>query len=336
MRNSFIKTLSGLASENENIYLLTGDLGYSVFEDFQRKFSKRFINIGVSEQNMMGVAAGLALSGKTVFVYSIIPFLIFRCFEQIRNDICYHNLNVKLIGVGGGFSYGVNGPTHYALEDIAIMKTLSPMTVLCPGDPMEVECAVKSGEREKGPFYIRLGKNGEPVIHKNHFEFEIGKGITLKDGQDATIFVTGNMLESAKCVSDLLEKRGIEVRLISMPSIKPIDKEVICKAVRETNALFTIEEHIETGGFGSSVLEVIHEYRGFKPPRGTPLFKKFGVRQPLGHQIGSHDYLRRKYHLLPDQIFLEIVTFLEEHGGNEHFHYGDFIRNRKSRHNPSP
>ena len=170
MRNAFIKTLSQLALENENIYLLTGDLGYSVFEDFQKKFSKRFINMGISEQNMMGVAAGLALSGKTVFVYSIIPFLIFRCFEQIRNDICYHDLNVKLIGVGGGFSYGVNGYSHYAVEDISIMKTLSPMTILCPGDPMEVEYAVKSAERRKGPFYVRLGKNGEPIIHKNHFE----------------------------------------------------------------------------------------------------------------------------------------------------------------------
>lgn len=325
MRNAFIHTLTKLAQENENIYLLTGDLGYSVFEDFQKKFPKRFINMGLSEQNMIGVAAGLALSGKIVFTYSIIPFLILRCLEQIRNDICYHHLNVKLIGVGSGFSYGVNGHTHYALEDIAIMKSLSPLTILSPGDPLEVEGGVKSAIEQRGPLYLRLGKNGEPIIHKGHknnFKFEIGKGITIRDGKDITLFVTGNLLEVATCVTDILEKSGMDVRLISMPSLKPIDKEIIFKASEETKAIFTMEEHLIEGGLGSSVLEVLFQHQ-----RSIP-FKKFGVKKLMGHRIGNHHYLRKVHGLTADGIISEILAFIKERC-NEHFYHRDLFRNRQ-------
>jgi len=176
MRTAFIKTLTEIAEEDKDVFLLTGDLGFSVFEDFEKKFGERFINIGIDEQNMTGIAAGLALENKKVFTYSIIPFATMRCFEQIRNDICYQNLDVKIIGVGAGLSYGPAGMTHQAIEDISILRTLPNMTVICPGDPIETRKAVRQSMNLSGPCYIRLGKKGEPNLHDPNVNYQIGKG----------------------------------------------------------------------------------------------------------------------------------------------------------------
>ena len=180
MRKAFVNKLTQLVNKNKDIYLLTGDLGFSVFDEFKNNFHDNYLNVGVSESNMIGMAAGLALAGKQVFVYSIIPFVTLRCLEQIRNDLCYQRLPVKIIGVGEGLSYGTAGATHHALEDIAIMSALPEMTVIAPGDPKEVECAVANSLELKGPCYIRLGKTGEPILHKKGFSFEIGKAIISK------------------------------------------------------------------------------------------------------------------------------------------------------------
>jgi len=288
MRKAFINKLLELAEENENIFLLCGDLGFSILEKFKDKFPKRFLNMGVAEQNMIGVAAGLALSGKTVFVYSIIPFLTMRCFEQIRNDLCYQNLNVKLIGVGEGLSYGSAGATHHSLCDIAIMRALPNMKIFVPGDHFETERVAEIAVSSQGPAYIRLGKSHEPEIYLEPPHFNISEGIVLRNGDDITIFTMGNMLYNSKLAVDKLSERNIDARLISMPTIKPFDKNIISKAAKETKAIFTIEEHSLIGGLGSIVAEVLAE------SEDKILFKKIALPDKFCNEIGSQEYLREK------------------------------------------
>jgi len=296
MRQAFVKAILEAAKKDKRIVLLTGDLGFSVLEEFQKRFPKRFFNVGVAEQNMIGVAAGLALSGKKVFVYSIIPFVTLRCFEQVRNDICYQNLNVKLVGVGEGFSYGVLGMTHFSLEDIGAMRNLINMTVICPGDPVETELAVKQSVNFPGPLYLRLGKSGEPIVYSKQPDFEIGKGIIVKEGRDIAIIATGNMLYNGKQAAEKLQENGISVRLISMHTIKPIDKEIILRAAKETKAIFTVEEHNIIGGLGSAVAEILAE------SGSNVLFKRIAVPDNLIKDIGSQNYLREKFGLTAEAI----------------------------------
>jgi transketolase len=297
MRTAFAKTLLILAKKDKRIMLLTGDLGYSVFEEFQRECPKQYINCGVAEQNMTGVAAGLALEGYRPCIYSIIPFISMRNFEQIRNDICYQNLNVKIVGVGSGFTYGPYGHTHHALEDIGILRTISNIVIMAPGDPVEAELATKAAFSYKGPVYIRLGRNGEPVIHTKKPKFTIGRGIVIKDGTDATIIATSNMLDSAVKVAQGVMK---SVRLISMPTIKPIDAELVRDSIHKTRAIVTIEEHSIIGGLGSAVAEVIAESGG-----GIP-FQRIAVPDRFTKTIGTQEFMREANGLGIEQIVKKI------------------------------
>lgn len=301
MREAFINTLIELAEKDERIFLITCDLGFSVLEKFAEKFPKRFLNIGVAEANAIGVSAGLALAGKIVFTYSIPPFITMRCFEQIRNDLCLQNLNVKLIGVKGGLSYGLAGPTHHSLIDIAIMRALPNMIVICPGDPLETKEAIKKSVAHQGPVYLRLAGSKEPNIHQQTPVFEIGKGIVITNGNDITIMTTGNMLYSAKQVADKLTSKRIKCRLISMPFIKPIDKEIILKAARETKVIFTIEEHSFIGGLGSAVAEILAE------SENKVSFKRIALPDSFCKEIGSQEYLREKAGLSIEKITNNIL-----------------------------
>jgi len=292
MRIAFIKTLIELAKKDKDIYLLTGDLGFSVFEEFKQRFPDRFVDCGVAEQNMIGVAAGLALSGKKVVVYSIIPFVTMRCFEQIRNDICLQNLDVKVVGVGAGFSYGAQGPTHHAIEDLAIMRSLPNMTVLCPVDPIETGLAVKAMFKLKGPVYLRLGKSKEENIHSKSFEFKVGRANLIKNGKDITIMGIGPILKNALNAAEILEKEmNISVRIISMTTFKPLDKNIVLKAVKETKAIFTIEEHSLVGGLGSAVAEILAE------SKDKILFRRIALPNEFCKEVGSQEYLREKNNL---------------------------------------
>lgn len=304
MRSAFISTLTELAKRNKDIFLLTADLGFSVLENFKDEFSGRFYNVGVAEANMAGIAAGLALSGKTVFIYSIVPFATMRCFEQIRNDICYQDLNVRIVGVGGGFSYGSAGMTHYAFEDISLMRSLFNMTVICPGDPLETRLAVKESLRRKGPIYIRIGKGGDALVHTVIEDFKIGSGITIYTGRDLTIIATGNMLNIAKQVSDRLREENLSVRFISMHTIKPIDRNLIINAASQTKAIFTLEEHSIIGGLGSAVAEVLAEQKN------KVKFMRFGLLDKAPKEVGSHDYLRQRYGLDTGSITRNILKKL--------------------------
>lgn len=306
MRKAFVNKLTQLVSKNKDIYLLTGDLGFSVFDEFKKNYPDNYLNVGVSESNMIGMAAGLALAGKQVFVYSIIPFVTLRCLEQIRNDLCYQRLPVKIIGVGEGLSYGTAGATHHALEDIAIMSALPEMIVIAPGDPIEVECTVEKSLELKGPCYIRLGKSGEPILHKKGFSFEIGKAIVLENGQDLTLVTTGNMLETILEVSRILKKENIHSKVVSMHTIKPIDREIIKKCDSENSTIISIEEHSKIGGLGSHIASVIFE------ERLNIKYLQIALPDKFIHIVGSQNYLQKIYGLTPVQISGKILNFIEK------------------------
>lgn len=317
MRPTFINKLIELAKNDDRIMLLTGDLGFAVLEEFKEKFPKRFINVGVAEQNMAGIAAGLAHSGKIPFIYSIGTFLTTRCFEQIRNDICYQNLPVKIVGVGSGFTYSLYGATHQPTDDIALMRGLPNMVVCAPGDPTEVRLATEISARHNGPFYLRIAAKGEPEIHKTEPKLEIGKGIILQNGADATLITTGNMLETGAAVVEKLQARGVEIKLISMPFVKPIDKNLILESAKNTRAIFTLEEHSLIGGLGSAVAEILAEE--FCAPtamqnqkQGSGLkFKRFALPDEFPPVGGSRQFLRDRAGISAEKVSSEIVTLIK-------------------------
>lgn len=263
--------------------------------------------MGISEANMIGVAAGLALWDMKPYVYSIVPFATMRCFEQIRNDICYQNVDVKIIGIGAGLAYGALGPTHHSREDIAIMRALPNMTVVCPGDPVETELIVQESLNINGPMYIRLGKGNDPVVHKDKPKLRVGKGIILKEGKDITIIATGNILNNALISAHQLSEKGLTIRLISMHTVKPLDKDIILRAAEETKAIFTIEEHSIIGGLGSAVSEIIAENDS------KILFKKIGLPDSFEKVVGTHEYLRKVNNLVPEAMTDFIYSTYHKH-----------------------
>ena len=208
MRTTFIETLMEVAAADERVWLLTGDLGYSVLEPFAARFPDRYLNVGVAEQNMTGIAAGLARSGKVVFTYSIANFPTFRCLEQIRVDVCYHGGDVKVVAVGGGFAYGAQGYTHHGIEDLAAMRSLPGMAVVAPGDPVETRLATRAIAARPGPCYLRLGKAREPVVHEGDPSFALGRAIAVREGRDLTLISTGGMLAGAIAAADSLRAEG--------------------------------------------------------------------------------------------------------------------------------
>ena len=289
LRTAFIDTLRALARIDDRIFLLTADMGYSVFETFRDEFPDRFLNTGIAEQNTIGVAAGLASRGKIVFVYSIIPFVTMRCFEQVRLDLAYNFMNVKLVGVGAGLTYGPLGSSHHALEDIAIMRSLPDMTVLCPGDPIETRELIKRSYEYEGPVYIRLGKNGEPKIHSDQTRIEIGKSITVLEGNDLALITTSNMLETGKRWVEEWKRDGVNASLISMPSLKPFDSYTVKNLIDKEIPIITLEEHSIIGGLGSIISQVI-------ATTGKPVkFQQIGINDEFSHVVGGHEFQRKKF-----------------------------------------
>ena len=305
MRTAFINTLTKLAQKDKNIYLLTGDLGFSVFENFMKRFPERFINCGVAEQNMMGVAAGLALSGKKPYVYSIIPFVTIRCLEQIKDDVAYQNLNVKIVGVGGGFSYGYLGATHHATEDIAMLRVLPNFTILAPGDPIETEKLMIEAYKTKNPTYFRLTNVGGKIVHQKKDKIKIGEPFIFKEGRDGALVVNGIFLAIGKELIEKLKKMGYNFKLVSLPTLKPIDKSSLYKELKEQKLVFSLEEHSIIGGLGSALAEILTE-KGWK---GT--LKKVAVPDKFFPKVGNADYIRKKYHLSAEQLAEYILRNLK-------------------------
>lgn len=239
------------AERDPNLWLLTGDLGYSVLEPFAAQFPDRYLNVGIAEQNMTGVAAGLAMAGKTVLTYSIANFPTLRCLEQIRNDVCYHNLNVKVVAIGGGMAYGSLGYTHHAVEDLAIMRSLPNMQVAAPGDPVEAEAVVEAALIHVGPVYIRLGKAGEPIVHTEQITREIGAPLQVRTGADVTLLSTGAILPVVVDAADALEQLGVRAGVMSMPWLSAISNSVAADIARQSGTVICVEEHGPGGLFAA-------------------------------------------------------------------------------------
>jgi transketolase len=291
-----------LAAQDPRIWLVAGDLGFSVLERFRERFPDRFINAGVAEQNMTGMAAGLAHCGKVVFTYSIANFPILRCFEQIRNDVCYHELPVKIVSIGGGYAYGSQGYTHHGVEDLAVMRALPGLTVLAPADPVETACAVRAAVELPGPCYLRLGKAGEPIVHTSVPDFQIGRALTVREGRSVTLIAIGGITHHALAVASRLEARGVSARLLSMHTLKPLDVAAIRRALDETGGIVTVEEHTRAGGLGSAVAEVVAE-AGCAPGR----FRRWALPDAISHRIGSQEYLRGLAGDL-EQLVVDLLT----------------------------
>lgn len=303
MRDTFVKTLIELAKQNKSIELLTGDLGFGVLKPFWETCPDQFTDVGIAEQNMTTVAAGMALEGKTVFTYSIGNFPTLRCLEQIRNDCAYHNANVKIVCVGGGLVYGSLGMSHHATEDLAILRALPDLVVMAPGDLVEAAEATKAIAKWQGTCYLRLGRGGERRIHEQLPDFRIGKAVRIAGEKNAgegrrkvAVFSTGAILDEVCDACTILEEKGIGVLQYSFPTVKPIDRETIRECAKAADAVFTVEEHNVIGGFGSAVAEVMAEMGG-----QAPLYR-IGIQDVYCTKVGSQQYLRNEYGLSAKKI----------------------------------
>jgi transketolase len=297
MRNAFAAEITDMAAEDERIVLLSGDIGNRLFDGYKERFRDRFFNCGVAEANMMGMAAGLALSGLRPITYTITPFTTTRCFEQIRVDVCYHNVPVTIVGVGGGLSYASLGATHHSCEDIALLRMLPNMTVICPGDPVEVRAALRAALRHPGPVYIRLGKKGEPVVHQETPDLVIGRGIVMRTGIDVCLLSTGNMLPTTIEAAELLEGKGISTQVVSFHTVKPLDEELLRSAFSRFNVVGTIEEHSRAGGLGGAVAEWLAD----QSPQDAKLLR-VGVPDEFLHEAGKQAYAREVFGLTAQHI----------------------------------
>jgi len=292
MRDSFVGALTEMAPRHPELLLLTGDLGFGVLNRFIADFPRQYLNVGVAEQNLSGLAAGLALEGHTVFTYSIGNFPTLRCLEQIRNDICYHQVNVKIVCIGGGMSYGPVGFSHHATEDLAILRSLPGMLVLCPGDLWEAREATQYLLHHTGPAYLRLDKSAAPPSLRRGEVFEADKIRVVRHGSDVTLAATGGILGEALLAADLLAPEGIECRVLSVHTVKPLDVAELIDAARHTGGIVSIEEHAVDGGLGGAIAESLME-AGVCPE----FFVRMGLRNVFSAVIGSQAYLRQVYSL---------------------------------------
>ena len=285
MRTAYLETLYNLAKADKRVYALISDNGAIVYDKYREDLPGQYLNLGISEANMLGVAAGMANKGKIPFAYTIGAFLAYRALEFIRNDICLQKQNVKIIGTGAGEVYSALGPTHHSTEDMGALRSLPGLVILSPASPLDVKKAVNAAYLYNGPVYIRLGTNKEEEIYTEGYDFVIGKAVELCAGNKITIISTGSILADVLKVSRYFLKEGIDIRVINMHTIKPVDKEIIIKAIEETKGIITVEDHNITGGLGSAVAEEIAESgKGIK-------FKRIGLRD-FSKGYGTYEQVR--------------------------------------------
>ncbi len=291
-------TLYELASKDNKVYALISDNGAIVYDKYRRDLSSQYLNLGISEANMLGMAAGMASCGKIPFAYTIGAFLAYRALEFIRNDICLQNMNVKIVGTGAGMRYSALGPTHHSTEDMGCIRSLPNLIILSPASPMEVVKATRAAYEYNGPVYIRLGTNREKEIYKKDYLFEIGKGVTLFDGEDITIIGTGNILTEVMKARETLEREGNSVRVINMHTIKPLDRDIVKKAIYETPCVITVEDHDIIGGLGSAVAEMIAE-------SGRAVsFSRIGLKECFATGYGTYEDMIKQNKICAEEIVL--------------------------------
>lgn len=303
---AFSDVLCELAARDPRVYALSADMGSRIIAPFMKACPNRYLNFGIAEQGMVGAAAGLALSGLLPFVTTISVFLSMRALEQVRTDIAYPGLNVKILATGGGFSYGTLGPTHQGLEDLSLMRALANMVVMAPADAAETRSALKAAAAYDGPVYIRVGRGPVPAIHAEDEVpgFQIGRAFELRQGNDVALLATGVVLGAAQEAADELARRGIGARVLSLPTVKPLDEAAVLQAATETKGIVTIEDNRLTGGFGSAVAEFLGR------TRPTPL-RMIGIPDvyPI---VGKPEELYREYHMAGPDI---VAAALELCGG---------------------
>ncbi len=306
MRNAFADTLTQLAKEDERVVLLSGDIGNKLFDNFKKVDASRFYNCGVAEANMMGVAAGMALNGLRPVIYTITPFTTTRCFEQIRVDVCYHHAPVVIVGTGSGLSYAELGPTHHSLEDMAILRTLPGMCVLAPCDATELDLMLRAALQQDHPVYIRIGKKGEPAIHKEKPKLRIGEVLVVQEGTEVALLSAGILMPEVLKAAEILKDRGISAEVVSFHSIKPLDTAYLQQADSRFKLLVTIEEHSLIGGLGGAVAEWRSQYNAQIP------HLSLGAPDQFMHEIGSQKYAQVKYGLEAEQIAERVLTAIPE------------------------
>lgn len=298
-RESFGKALVELGKGNENVVVLTADLaGATKTSLFEKEFPDRFINVGIAEQNMIGISAGLATTGKIPFASTFAMFAAGRAYDQIRNSVAYPKLNVKICGTHAGVTVGEDGATHQMLEDLSLMRSIPNMTVLCTSDDVQTKWAIKEMAKIDGPVYIRLARVATPVIYDENQKFEIGKMVQIGDGTDATVFATGVEVAEALKAKEELEKENINIRVVDVHTIKPIDRKMIIKCARENKKLITIEDHSIIGGLGTAVCEVLSEEYPTKVVR-------MGMQDRFGKSGKAEQLL--KYFKLDSEAIIEKV-----------------------------
>ncbi len=306
MRNAFADELTKLGGEDPRIVMLSGDIGNRLFDKFKAAHTGRFYNCGVAEANMMGVAAGMAMSGLRPIAYTITPFVTTRCLEQIRVDVCYHEAPVTIVAVGAGLSYAGLGPTHHSCEDISFLRSIPNMVVICPGDAWEVRAALRAAIGQQHPVYIRMGKKGEPLVHDDiPPDFAIGRAITIEDGTDVCLLSTGNMLPVVIEAAHLLKEKGVSARVVSFHTIKPLDEACLEAAFTAFPLVATIEEHSLIGGLGAAAAEWVIDH-AVKPNT----FLRFGTRDAFYKLSGEQEYAREQLGLSAPQIADRVFTAL--------------------------
>ena len=308
MRNAWSDSLLEIARTDDKVILLVGDIGFGVFDKFRKEFPERFINCGVAESNMIGTAAGLAISGMKPIVYTIIPFLLMRTFEQIRNDICMQNLPVTLVGVGGGLSYGTLGPTHHAIEDISIMRSLPDMRVISPCDPDEAKWCFKNINEDPKPTYLRLGKGGEKNLLRKFSlsNRNFGEPHELAKGDDITIISSGYIFEYAMKLFSELKSKGIKISLLNIHQIKPLKNEDIIGYIRNKKLLVVLEEHSRIGGLGDALLDCMSEYSEMPP------LIKICINDEFIKEIGDRDFLLKLKGFDIKEITKKVISRLKD------------------------
>jgi transketolase len=306
LRNAFADEITRLGAADTRVVLLSGDIGNKLFDKFKAHAEDRFYNCGVAEANMMGVAAGMALSGLRPVVYTITPFTTTRCFEQIRVDACYHEAPVVIVGTGSGLSYAELGPTHHSCEDLAILRSLPGITILAPADANELRACLRAALAVNGPVYMRIGKKGEPQVHPAVPEIRIGKAITLREGRDVCLIGTGVMVAIMLEAAALLAKRGLEARVESFHTIKPLDTPTLSEVFAHYPLVAVAEEHGRIGGLGGSIAE----WLAAQAPQRAKLVQ-FGTPDAFMHEIGSQEYARRRFGLTPENIAEQVAAQVE-------------------------
>jgi transketolase len=307
MRDAFVKSLNNLAQADKNVVLLTADLGFGVFEQFENDFPSQFFNVGVAEQNMTGVAVGLSLEGKKVITYSIGNFPTLRCLEQIRNDACYHDANLMIVGGGGGFSYGALGMSHHITEDLSILRALPSMTVVAPSTAWEAGQATQLLVKRGGVSYLRLDKTAAKEQDINDNIFTLGVARRHNEGADVTIVTTGGILSDVNEASIELEKLGFSIRVLGVHTLKPIDNNEIILAAKETGGIITVEEHNKDGGLGSAVSEVCMDH-SILPKK----FLRIGLNNIYSSIVGSQQYLKSRYMMDSNAIINATMDLLKD------------------------